>query len=273
MGIRQIVLYRDGPNTAWGFRLQGGTDVGYPLTVQRVTIGSPSEGELRQGDIITRIGNKDATLMTHQAAHNAITSAGNNLSLTVSRAGQSIPVQNSHPPPLNPMYYATPMLPKTDFIQESRRFVPPPPQNNPAALNSEIHVEKEIERQQIVGQPHRTFPLITPSIKVKHDVPTGSYLRFVNDPFAKSTDARMKAKVQETVLNAGAALSTGSSPARSGTPEILGTIGQNQNIVHRQYNSPLHLYSHQNVLETIAGQTGVTPVFIDLSFLKNIKQT
>lgn len=61
------------------------------------------------------------------------------------------------------------------------------------------------------------------------------------------------------MLNAGAALSTGSSPARSGTPDVIGTIGHNQNIVHRQYNSPLHLYSHQNVLETIAGQTGVTP--------------
>lgn len=226
-----------------------------------VCIGSPAEGELHRGDIITRIGNKDASRMSHQTAQNAIKSAGTSLNLTVQRSGHPIPVQNSHPPSFQPSYYGSSTLPRSHFndAHAQRRFVPPPPQNYPAAVNAEDHLEKEIERHSIVSQPHRTFPLITPSIKVKHDLPTGSYLRHVSDPFAKSREATMKAKLQESVLNASSGRSTGSSPARSATPEVLGTIGPNTNIIHRQYNSPLPLYSHQNVLETIAGQTGVTP--------------
>lgn len=33
----KVTLVRDGFNQPWGFRLAGGTDVGYALTIQRVS--------------------------------------------------------------------------------------------------------------------------------------------------------------------------------------------------------------------------------------------
>ena len=33
----QVRLYRDSFNTPWGFRLQGGKDLGQPLSIQRVS--------------------------------------------------------------------------------------------------------------------------------------------------------------------------------------------------------------------------------------------
>jgi hypothetical protein len=271
--VVRVILYRDPYGTTpWGFRLQGGNDVGGPLIIQRVFLGSPSEGELHRGDVIVRIGNHDSTRYSHHEAQMAIKNATNHLDLTVLRRGGG--VQTPSPTPVPSAAYHAPhlgsYLPQTDL----RRFKPPPPQNNPQAQHDDIDFDKQIERELISHQPHRTLPLITPAIKVKHDLPTGSYLRHVHDPYAKGSrqEHAMKTRVHDSILNAGAALSTGSSPARSATPEVIGQVGPNSHLVHRQYNSPINLYSAQNVADTIAGQTGVTPLFIDLSFLKTLKR-
>ncbi|XP_013792181.2 LIM domain-binding protein 3-like, partial [Limulus polyphemus] len=82
-GILTLNLARDGASMPWGFRLQGGSDLGQPLTIQRVFLGSPSEGELHRGDIIMRIGDRDSNRLTHQEAHDVIVRSGNNLKLVV----------------------------------------------------------------------------------------------------------------------------------------------------------------------------------------------
>ncbi|XP_026833162.1 titin isoform X3 [Drosophila erecta] len=64
-------------NVPWGFRLVGGADYDYPLTVVKVTEGSiADEAGLRVEDIIVRINDTAATPLTHDAAHRLIMSSG-----------------------------------------------------------------------------------------------------------------------------------------------------------------------------------------------------
>uniref|UniRef100_A0A646QFA5 PDZ domain protein n=1 Tax=Hemiscolopendra marginata TaxID=943146 RepID=A0A646QFA5_9MYRI len=250
-----------------------------------VFLGSPSEGELRKGDVLMRIGNKEAGKMTHQEAHNYIKNQGNNLNIVVHR-GHYMPqspdvIFNAHPfssvnnAPTSPLQN----LPKTQFSGDGRRpFMPPTPPNAPASQLQDGVSDLERERIAITNQPHRTFPLIQPGLKVRHDVPIGSYLRHVSDPFVRAPPSSsmrshplvnqaneylMKTKIQESVTSAASNSSSVGSPVRgrSETPDS-GVLPPH--LVHRQYNSPIHLYSPQNVAATITGQTGipVTPVIV-----------
>ncbi|KAH8415595.1 hypothetical protein KR222_006005 [Zaprionus bogoriensis] len=64
-------------NVPWGFRLVGGADYEYPLTVVKVTEGSiAEEAGLCVEDIIVRINDTAATPLTHDEAHRIILSSG-----------------------------------------------------------------------------------------------------------------------------------------------------------------------------------------------------
>lgn len=85
----QVQLHRDALSTSWGFRLQGGKDFKTPLTVQRVFVGSPADGELHRGDVIESVQNYDATNMMHKQAQDLIKQAGGSLALRVRRSLQT----------------------------------------------------------------------------------------------------------------------------------------------------------------------------------------
>ncbi|XP_062131206.1 neurofilament medium polypeptide isoform X3 [Drosophila sulfurigaster albostrigata] len=64
-------------NVPWGFRLVGGADYDYPLTVVKVTEGSiAEEAGLCVEDIIVRINDTAATPLTHDEAHRLILGSG-----------------------------------------------------------------------------------------------------------------------------------------------------------------------------------------------------
>ncbi|XP_017842088.1 SUN domain-containing protein 2 isoform X2 [Drosophila busckii] len=64
-------------NVPWGFRLVGGADYEYPLTVVKVAEGSiAEEAGLRVEDVIVRINDTAATPLTHDEAHRLILSSG-----------------------------------------------------------------------------------------------------------------------------------------------------------------------------------------------------
>jgi hypothetical protein len=84
-GDLQLRLYRDALSTPWGFRLQGGKDVGAPLIVQKVNLGTPSDGELYKGDAVLEIQGCDTSRMTHLDAQDKIRNAGGSLLLRVLR--------------------------------------------------------------------------------------------------------------------------------------------------------------------------------------------
>ncbi|XP_064619602.1 PDZ and LIM domain protein 7-like isoform X4 [Lineus longissimus] len=91
-------LYRDGLQTPWGFRLQGGKDFNQPLTVQRVFTGSPAEGELQRGDVIIKINNIDVSSLNHKQAQDIIKTPAGQLVLNIQR-GQTrfSPVKSVQP--------------------------------------------------------------------------------------------------------------------------------------------------------------------------------
>ncbi|KAH8317028.1 hypothetical protein KR074_012045 [Drosophila pseudoananassae] len=64
-------------NVPWGFRLVGGSDYDYPLTVVKVAEGSiADEAGLRVEDIIVRINDTAAMPLTHDEAHHLIMNSG-----------------------------------------------------------------------------------------------------------------------------------------------------------------------------------------------------
>ena len=80
-----VTLFRDSLSTPWSFRLEGGRDFHYPLTIQRVFAGSPAVVDLQRGDIIVSINNRDATNMLHNDANDLIRTSGGSITLGLKR--------------------------------------------------------------------------------------------------------------------------------------------------------------------------------------------
>ncbi|XP_055381011.1 golgin subfamily A member 6-like protein 1 isoform X2 [Condylostylus longicornis] len=76
----------------WGFRLVGGSDYDYPLTVVKVTPDSIAEkAGLQVGDIIVRINDISASPLTHNEAHDVILHCGNTFFFGVKRETEDHP--------------------------------------------------------------------------------------------------------------------------------------------------------------------------------------
>ncbi|XP_054718950.1 PDZ and LIM domain protein 3-like [Uloborus diversus] len=256
-----LELVRDGQCTPWGFRMTGGADIGTPLVIQKITFGSPSEGELQKGDIILRIRDTDASRLSHQAATDLILKTGSTLKLIVARHVSNIPggvpVPNYVGTPLRPLLTPAPSdqslfkpLPTTNFGS---------PQQRRMSTESYTSTCSETEKEAIVNQPYRSTPLILPSAKPAKDTPIGSYLRY--DPLTRTTtpplvqrDPFMLTKVQEAILEAAQSSSSGfSSPGRTPTPDMGYQNGPQ--IALKQYNSPINMYCNQAIVEALAAQT------------------
>ncbi|XP_077532951.1 uncharacterized protein LOC144145262 isoform X3 [Haemaphysalis longicornis] len=301
-GVLSVGLRRDFSATPWGFRLQGGFDLNAPLTIQRVFLGSPAEGELHRGDLVLKIGDRDTSRMTHNEATEIIRNSGNNLSLLVQRSpGPHSPastpttpkapgmVSGGHPlagaayRPAAPPSYVSPQSPGITITTQNVAMPAPGPYQDgqyqyelrQGFLVPEPLVENKIdslkEQAKITNQTYRTTPLITPTAKPRRDVTIGSYLRHVKEPYfttmkmpvdgLNNPDAIAK-KVQETVNQ----VASGSNSPCFGLPASVAVAGSGgrstpgadgPRIVHNAYNSPIHLYSNQNVADTLAAQAGV----------------
>jgi len=74
------------PGTPWGFRLQGGKDFAQPLCIQKLNAGSvAATAGVEAGDAIVSIGGRDALVMRHKEAQDAIVKAGERFDLVVQR--------------------------------------------------------------------------------------------------------------------------------------------------------------------------------------------
>lgn len=301
-GVLSVSLRRDFSATPWGFRLQGGFDLNAPLTIQRVFLGSPSEGELHRGDLVLKIGDRDTSRMTHNEATELIRNSGNNLNLIVQRSpGPHSPastpttpkapgmVSGGHPlsgatyRPAGPPAYVSPQSPGITITTQNVTMPAQGPYQDgqyqyelrQGFLVPEPLVENKIdalkEQAKITNQTYRTTPLITPSAKPRRDVTIGSYLRHVKEPYfttmkmpvdSLNNPEAIAKKVQETVNQ----VASGSNSPCFGLPASVATSGgsggrvtpgaDGPKVVHNVYNSPIHLYSTQNVADTLAAQTG-----------------
>ncbi|XP_037940163.1 uncharacterized protein LOC119673023 isoform X11 [Teleopsis dalmanni] len=90
-------------------------------------------------------------------------------------------------------------------------------------------------------QPYRTTPLVLPGAKVKKDAPTTeSYLRHYPNPAVRAHpghdyhDSVMKQRVADTMLH-----------------RVVGKDADTGRVFHKQFNSPIGLYSDSNIENTI----------------------
>ncbi|KAI8126475.1 hypothetical protein CVS40_3511 [Lucilia cuprina] len=90
-------------------------------------------------------------------------------------------------------------------------------------------------------QPYRTTPLVLPGAKVKKDAPTTeSYLRHYPNPAVRAHphhdyhDSVMKQRVADTMLH-----------------RVVGQDADSGKVFHKQFNSPIGLYSDNNIESTI----------------------
>ncbi|XP_050671152.1 LIM domain-binding protein 3 isoform X4 [Leptidea sinapis] len=261
-----VTLRRDTRDSNWGLRLVGGSDLATPLIVTRVTPGTQAGRELARGDIIAKIDEYDARDLRHEDAQNLFKNAQNQIKLVVQRdvdregprntplAPRSPTVSYAaHPPFRTPspkpgnawrgpesLPRSTPML-QTQFpvLQEGEyaTFMP-----SPASSRNEDVIDESIG-----SQPYRTTPLVLPGAKVRREPgPTESYLRHHPNPAMRAPphhdyrDTIMKQKVAESVLQR--------------------VVGDEANkVVHKQFNSPINLYSEQNIANSIRQQTSPLP--------------
>ncbi|XP_052872974.1 LIM domain-binding protein 3 isoform X5 [Anopheles cruzii] len=281
-----VTLRRPSPHVQWGIRLVGGTDLNAPLIITRVQVNSPAQAELLRGDIITKIDQYDARDLTHNDAQNMFRSAGNQMRVTVRRDDKVALHQSAHPVngnPVPPASYAQPYQPYVDATptpapapvpafqpskpQPHQNFPPPDPaqllptissplphgpQSYAAALEHPLetlphtvfpgvdasgayHLPKQPypppapiglndASEAIANQPYRTTPLVLPGAKVpkKDTLPTESYLRHHPNPAMRAP------------------------PAHDYTDTLM-----KQKVVHKQFNSPIGLYSDSNIENTL----------------------
>nr|BAM17741.1 Z band alternatively spliced PDZ-motif protein 66 [Papilio xuthus] len=232
---------------------------------RRVTPGTPAGKELARGDIIAKIDDYDARDLRHEDAQNLFKNANNQIKLVVQRdvdreaprdatLAPRSPLVNAAAPPFrtpSPLPSAwrgpeslprsTPVPPYTQFpVQQEGEFrsvmMTPPSSRGDDVIDESIQ-----------SQPYRTTPLVLPGAKVRREPgPTESYLRHHPNPAMRAPphhdyrDTLMKQKVAESVLQ-----------------RVVGEEGNK--FVHKQFNSPINLYSEQNIANSIRQQTTPLP--------------
>ncbi|XP_065203178.1 PDZ and LIM domain protein 3 isoform X2 [Planococcus citri] len=270
IAVFALTLNRDGISLPWGFRLSGGCDLDCPLVVTKVIVGSPSDGVLQKGDVIRKIANYDARDLRHSDALNLFKNAGGSVPVVIEREVPYSPIENHQsrnalpfiPQPPIPGAVATPFtvagLPHYEGTQQHPRnnlcrFPPSliePQRSDSRLMNSSPHrLEVEQEQELVNEQPYRTNPLVLPGAKATKDpAPTMSYLRHHPNPMMRSSpshyewipiDIAKKQQLADTILE-----------------KNIGNDKPNRKIVTKPYNTPIGLYSEQNIANTLNAQTG-----------------
>nr|XP_026486049.1 DNA-directed RNA polymerase II subunit RPB1 isoform X6 [Vanessa tameamea] len=261
-----------------------------------VTPGTPAGRELTRGDIIAKIDHYDARDLRHEDAQNLFKNAPNQIKLVVQRTASPLPTTQWRGPESLPR--STPVPPQTQYAPQQPQYAPQQPQYapqqpqyapqqpqyspqqpqyapqqpqySPQQTQYAPHQTQFVPQQEgeyrtlmmspaasnrtdetvdesIQSQPYRTTPLVLPGAKVRREPgPTESYLRHHPNPAMRAPphhdyrDTLMRQKVAESVLQR--------------------VVGEDSNkVVHKQFNSPINLYSEQNIANSIRQQTSPLP--------------
>lgn len=303
VGELSVTLQRDGTREPFGFRLRGGSDIKEAFIIQRVVPGSPADGEVRRGDVLTKINSLPCAKMTHQEASEMIKNAGPTITITLHRA----PTGSIAPASLRSAdsssvanQRAVTTLSGQPVARKISDIMLSPIENLPVTIFPSSQVVDKIEdmdrdRERIVvtHQPYRTTPLVLPGAKVGRDTATTTQcylsLQGQNNPMLWTAPAalppqmqqdpaqvllKQKEKVfdpekgwrmeQQEQLEAAAALVQRNLAQSAANEAVLhgqqeAPAAPKQEVVHKQFNSPLGLYSKENVEEVLALQSGLIP--------------
>ncbi|XP_018300421.1 PDZ and LIM domain protein 3 isoform X5 [Mycetomoellerius zeteki] len=231
-----VKLKRSSTGRPWGIRIAGGADLGTPIVVTR------SENEaLQKGDMIKKIDDYDARDVRHVDAQNLLQNS-ETIKLVIERYKQ--PKEYPQELPKSPV--------RPPSVEEYRSTPTPEFTLRSSIIMPREHLDEIREEKIHLSQPYRTTPLVLPGAKVKKDAPLGEcYLRHHPNPMIRAAphhyepahpEVAMKHKVAETVLQR--------------------VVGPNEvpKIVHKQFNSPIGLYSDQNIADTIKCQASAVPL-------------
>ncbi|XP_076168257.1 PDZ_signaling and DUF4749 domain-containing protein Zasp66 isoform X3 [Ptiloglossa arizonensis] len=239
-----VKLKRSSAGKPWGIRIAGGADLGTPIVVTR------SENEaLQRGDVIKKIDDYDARDVRHVDAQNLLQTS-ESIRLVIERSDQSSASRiniTTSPPIIKPIIgnrapgTSLPKKPKvpTDLPKSP---VPPPSfddYSRPTTPQEQFtlphdHLDEVREERVYLSQPYRTTPLVLPGAKVKKDAPLGEcYLRHHPNPMIRAAPHHYEQAHPEVAMK--------------------------QKVVHKQFNSPIGLYSEQNIADTIKCQASAIP--------------
>ncbi|XP_050538006.1 PDZ and LIM domain protein 3 isoform X2 [Daktulosphaira vitifoliae] len=229
-----VSLSRNSTTQPWGIRLAGGADLNTPLVITKVYAGTVCDQKLRVGDIIKKVEDYDARDLRHIDAQNLFGNA-EKITLVIQReAPNFVPSPNPLIPEIKrftPSPICTPINGNYGYERTAQSQV-----NNfcrfPPAL-IDYSGNEESNDPTIEEQPYRTNPLVLPGAKAKRDQPKAeSYLRHHPNPMMRG------------------------HPSWHEQP--MDTL-RKQKFVHSQFNTPIGLYSDENIANSIKTQTGYTP--------------
>ncbi|XP_043668778.1 PDZ and LIM domain protein 3 isoform X7 [Vespula pensylvanica] len=240
-----IKLKRSSTGRPWGIRIAGGADLGSPIVVTR----SENE-ELQRGDVIKKIDDYDTRDVRHVDAQYLLQNS-ERIKLVVERSEHSrasrIDTSTTSPMIIGSIIgeraavtsLAKPArtpgeLPKSPVPPPSFEEYIPSPIPSDRFQPAHEHLDEVREERVYLSQPYRTTPLVLPGAKVKKDAPLGEcYLRHHPNPMIRAAPHHYE-------------------PAH---PEVA----MKQKVVHKQFNSPIGLYSEQNIADTIKCQASAIP--------------
>uniref|UniRef100_A0A8C6XCP4 PDZ and LIM domain 3 n=1 Tax=Naja naja TaxID=35670 RepID=A0A8C6XCP4_NAJNA len=243
----------------WGFRLSGGIDFNQPLIITRITPGSKaSQANLCPGDIIIAIDGHSTENMTHNDAQEKIKAAAQQLCLKIERAETKLwspqVAEEGRPHPFKINLEAEPQEFKPigathnrkakPFVAaanlDDKRQVMSSAYNSPIGLYSSGNIHDALH-----GQLHGLIPSSAENTPSGFDGSSGR-----STPSSISTVST----ICPTELKAAAKMAP-NIPLEMELPGVK--------IVHAQFNTPMQMYSDDNIMETLQGQVatalGETP--------------
>ncbi|XP_042198288.1 PDZ and LIM domain protein 3a isoform X4 [Callorhinchus milii] len=238
---QNVVLTGSAP---WGFRLTGGTDFNQPLTISRITPGSKASlANLSPGDVILAIDGENTEVMTHVDAQNRIKASSSQLSLKIDRPETKLwspqvtedgkahpfkinleaepqefkPLGNSHNRKAQPFFTAQNIDDKRQIVSSSY--------NSPIGLYSAGNIQDALHGQMrgLIIDPKENSPSLV-----------GGRSGCNSPSVTGSVDlSELKAATKFTL----------NRPIEMELPGIK--------ITHAQFNSPMQLYSEDNIAEVL----------------------
>ncbi|GAB1607273.1 PDZ and LIM domain protein Zasp-like isoform X2 [Argonauta hians] len=271
-------LERLDPNTPWGFRMQGGKDFHSALTIQKVTSGSlAAKCGLLSGDIILKIGKLVADTLKHKEAQDAILSYGNKLDLLLQRHAASSELDINKLNINSTVSAPTPVpVPKPASPVPSKPVTPPPPPPPPPPPSAPIAssgsgpssnfnaVARPFPSGHHSAFPHASGDTLPPPPPVFQ--PSLHKYAEAEEERPVQTQQSRSFKLLQGLMDSGQEpppalrpLNSMQSPNRSRSVSPLPQAANKGNSVKAignwQYNSPIGLYSKENVASTFKDQT------------------
>ncbi|CAH0557620.1 unnamed protein product [Brassicogethes aeneus] len=186
-----------------------------------VGFGSPVEGTLHRGDIITKVGSYDSRDIRHQDAQNLFRNAGNNIKVVVQRE----------------------VAPRQPHSTGSSR--------TGSAPYSPLSVSPHLSPRGPAGMSPGYSPG-APALSPYYSSPMtalDSYHFDVSEyggARRNEGDGQQEPHVTKQVANS--------------VLERISTGDPNKQVIHNLYNSPIGMYSENNIVDSVHKQTGLTPV-------------